>query len=317
MISRVAESAFWLSLYVERVESLARLLDVNLTFVLDVSIPEASRWHPLVIVLGERERYAEVARASGADLDVEEAVQEFLVWNRASPVSIYSGLRAARENARTIRETISLEMWRALNELWLWMGERSTRRLYDESRHDFYRQIVERCLIFLGAQQSTMLHEEAFEFLRLGTNLERANQTARILDVKYHAIGPTSGRAETSAETAQWLATLRSCSGVEPFFKRSHHVLGGRAVAEFLMTDEAFPRSILHNLERARNFHRLITAGGPPDRGAASAALLDELAERVRELRIEDMGTGGVHEALTSIVDDTARVSSLVQSDFF
>jgi uncharacterized alpha-E superfamily protein len=266
--------------------------------------------------MGERERYERFAEARGSDLDEGEVVQDFLVWDGDCPSSIYSGLYWARENARTIRETISLEMWRTINELWIWLGERSTRRLYQSSRHEFYQQIVERCLVFLGAEQGTMLHEEAFDFLHLGTTLERINQTARILDLKYHALGPSSAQPETSAETAQWLAILRSCSGVEPFFKRSENVLGGEAVAEFLLKDDAFPRSVLHNIERARNFHRLIGVEIDRETGAESADRLDRLAERIRAWHRE-AAPGSVHRALTEIIDEVAEICSLMRREFF
>jgi uncharacterized alpha-E superfamily protein len=225
----------------------------------------------------------------------------------------------ARENARTIRETISLEMWEMINQLWLWLSSRLGRKLYDKDRHEFYLRLRNQGLLFHGICHNTVLHEQPFDFMRLGTALERTGQTARILDVKYHALGPTGGGPETSAETAQWLAILRSCSGIEPFFKRSGNVLSGQAVAAFLMFDERFPRSVRHNLDRAENFLRRIRPPDRPQVGAGSAALLEALLMLVDRLTVEDLvkSEAGIHKALTEIIDKTAEVCERIHDEFF
>lgn len=317
MISRVAESCFWLNRYMERVETLARILDVNLGFVLDVNLPAADRWRPLLVVTGEEPQFNRRFGAGGGDDG--EAVQHYLTWDEESACSIYSSLRWARENARTIRETISLEMWEAINQLWLWLSGRAGRKLYDKDRHAFYLYVRNQGLLFHGICHNTVLHEEPFDFMRLGTALERAGQTARILDVKYHALGPTGGGPETSAETAQWLAILRSCSAIEPFFKRSGNVLSGGAVAAFLLMDDRFPRSVLHNLDRAENFLRRIRPLDRPQVGARSAALLESLLMHVQSLTVAQLVAtkGGIHKALTEIVARTAAVCDQIHEELF
>ena len=127
MISRVAESCFWLNRYVERVEVLARMLGVNFALQLDLELPKAERWRPLVVVCGQEADF--LKRTEPDRADDPELVQEYLTWNEDNPSSLWSSLRAARENARTIRETISLEIWETLNDLWVWLGERGARRL--------------------------------------------------------------------------------------------------------------------------------------------------------------------------------------------
>ncbi len=317
MISRVAESCFWLNRYMERVETLARILDVNLAFVLDVNLPAADRWRPLLIVTGVEPQFN---RRFGADAGNDgEAVQQYLTWDDDNPCSVYTSLHLARENARTIRETISLEMWEAINQLWLWLSGRTARKLYDRDRHAFYLHLRNQGLLFHGVCHNTVLHEEPFDFMRLGTALERAGQTARIVDVKYYALGPTGVGPETSAETAQWLATLRSCSAIEPFFKRSGSVLSGGAVASFLMLDERFPRSVLHNLDRAENFLRRIRPLDRPQVGARSAAVLESLLMQVQSLTVDKLiGTkGGIHKALTEVIGKTAGVCDLIHEELF
>ncbi len=318
MISRVAESCFWLNRYVERVEVLARMLGVNVAFQLDVDLEQAECWRPLVVVTGQEADF--LKRHDEARADDPELVQDYLTWSDDNPSSLRSSLWSARENARTIRETISLEMWETLNDLWVWLGEREAKRLYDRDRPAFYARLRNQCLLFHGVAQATMLHEDPFEFMRLGTALERVGQTARILDVKHHSVGPTreaEDGEETPAEIAQWLATLRFCSGVEPFLKRRTAVPSGAAVAEFLLFDRAFARSVLHNLNRTGNFLRLVVPRGGSPIGARSRTLLSETRSQLSSMSIESVLHEGLHETLTWIVGITAELSDLIDAEFF
>ncbi len=315
MISRAAESCFWLNRYLERAETLARMLGINLAFQLDVQLPEAERWRPLVVVTGERERFDETVGAEASEDD--EAVQHFLTWESDNPSSLVSSLYGARENARTLRATVSLEMWQTLNELWLFVEGQEGRRLYQRDRYAFYQEVRDRCLLFHAHALATMLHEEPFDFMRLGTALERAGQTARLLDVKYHSLGPTRAELEMPAEAAQWLTVLRFCSGIEPFFKRSGHVLSGPNVAAFLLFDLSFPRSVLHNLSRARNFLARIRRPASPEVGDRSATLLDGLHGWLERLTLEDALDRGVHEVMEFLVQSNAEVCNAVHDDFF
>jgi len=317
MISRVAESCFWLNRYVERVEVLARMLDVNLAFQLDVSLPDAKRWLPLIVVTGQEKHFLE--KHGERSSDDAEIVQKYLTWNTDNPSSLYSSLRFARENARTIRETISLEMWETLNDLWVFMNDRAAKRLYDNHRDVFYRRLRDQCLLFHGVAQATMLHEDPFRFMRLATALERAGQTARLIDVKYHSVGPTSQdeSEELPGEAAQWVATLRFCCAVEPFLKRPDNVLSGRAVASFLIFDPRFPRSICHNLDRTRNFLDLLGAGEPGAVGARARTLVSEASDYLAKRNIEDILAEGLHETATWVVETTDEIAGEIIQAYF
>lgn len=314
MISRVAESCFWLNRYVERVETLSRMLDVNLSMQLDVDLP-SDRWLPLVVVTGQGEPYR--AGPGGDAPDDAERVQTYLTWNEDNPSSILRSLAGARENARTIRETISLEMWEVVNDLWIWIHGKAARRLWERDRHAFYVHLRDRSLLFHGVAMATMLHEDPFEFSRLGTALERFEQAARVLDVKYESIGPTRPDQESPEEVAQWLATLRFCSGVEPFFKRGDQVLSGRAVAGFLLFDGAFPRSVMHNLQRCRNFLMLVLPPPPSPVGAASLRVVDRALADLHGRSIDDILESGLHETLNGIVATAAELGTEIRRDFF
>jgi uncharacterized alpha-E superfamily protein len=314
VISRVADSCFWLTRYLERVDSLARLLDVNQSFQLDVDLPSAERWRPLVIVTGSEQHFLE--RVGAAAIDDAETVQEYLTWSEAQPCSIAASLRGARENARTIRETMSLETWEAINDLWLWLRAASTRRLYQRDRSAFYGHLSRQCMLFHGICYSTMLHEEPFVFMKLGRAVERAGQTARILDVKHHALGDRPGERETTVDAAQWLAILRCCSAFEPFFKRSAHVLSGPAVASFLIFDRTFPRSVLHNLDRARGLMMRLRIEEPAGWRRRAWDVLERFRGELIQMDIDDVQHCGIHEVLTWIVDTTAALCGAIHDDY-
>jgi len=315
MISRVAESCFWLQRHLERVDSTARLLEVNLSFVLDVPIPALERWRPLVIVAGEEPRFRDLL--GEAALDDGEAVQEYLTWDRRNPVSILSASFWARENARTIRETISLEMWKSLNGFWLWLSDGAGRRLYESERPEFYRRLKETSQLFRGICHDTMLHEDPFDFMRLGMLLERAGQTARLLDVKHHKLGPSAPVArETAVEFAHWQATLRSCSAIEPFLKKGRSV-SGIAAADFLLFEETLPRSVLHCIDRAWNFLRRIRPPAAPGVPHESSDLLKGLRDHVRGTSIMEVMESGIHEELTHLIDALGEVCLAIHRDFF
>lgn len=314
MISRVAEHCFWLERYVERVENTARMLQVNANYLLDVDQPDLDRWRPILIVAGEEEAF--VRARTSAEADDGEIVQEYLVWDERCSVSIVRSLRAARANAHTIRETISLEAWASLNTFWLWLRGGQGRRLYGRDRHAFYERVKHACHEFHGVYHDTMLHEEPFDFMQLGMLLERAGQTARLLDVKYHKLGPTEKDRETPAEAAQWLAILRSCSATEAFFKRQIEGLTGPAVAEFLLLEPAFPRAVLYCLNRAWHFlQRIRPREG--EIGVTSSRRLERLLRRVRAASLEKLLQRGIHRELTNVVNETAGICEAIRTDYF
>ena len=314
MISRVAESCFWLQRNVERADSMARLLRATRAFLLDVNLPELDRWRSVIVVSGEQERFPALHGRAAADDG--ETVQRYLAWDERCPVGIAQATHWARENARTIREVISLEMWEAINAFWNWLRRGQGKRLYERDRDAFYQRVKDAWALFQGESQNTMLHEEPFDFMRLGLLLERANQTARMLDVKFHLLGPTRGDApESTLESAQWVALLRSCSAEDSF--RRHHQGGfaGPEVAAFLLLSESFPRAVRHSLQRASNFlERIATSTG---RRGPSADLLAELVASLEGQPIDVILERGLHEELTRVIDTAAAVGLAIHTEFF
>jgi uncharacterized alpha-E superfamily protein len=320
VISRVAECCFWLSRYVERAESTARLLDVNHDVTLDASVRESQRWKPVVIVMGEQEGFEEHLGTGAYDDD--EVCVDYLTWYDKNPASIYSCMLWARENARTTREVISREMWELLNTGWQWLNT-GGKQEYRTDRPSFYQRVRSLCHEFLGLTYSTLSHGEAFDFMRMGTVLERINQTARVMDVKYHWIvrkpSATNGRGskESPQEAAQWVALLRLCCAMEAFFKQQRALATGPAVADFLLLDPLFPRSVLHcYMDLEKYLTRLDTLTGRPS-ASRSRHLAHTMLERLKAMDLATALQRSLHDELTEVIENTAEIGSSLQREFF
>lgn len=316
MISRVAESCFWLYRYMERIESLARMLYVNQGLVLSAQMPSLSQWRPMVIVAGEEEGF--LTRHDADAMNNGALVLNELTWAQDCPVSIYTSLRWARENARTSRETISQEMWMAINSFWLWLNTPEARTLYREHGYDFFGAVLERCQLFAGIAYGTMLREQPFDFMRLGSTLERAGQTARLLDVRKHMLEDGDEAAQHGPQANLfWISVLRSCSARDVFLKKTRRSFRGSDILKFLLFDETFPRAILFCLQRAQQLLVRLQPPHRPEIGAASVATIDTLLAYMNEHATSPIRDVDVHALLTHIVDTTAGVCMTIQDDYF
>lgn len=313
MISRVAESCCWLHRYMERTDNTARMAGVNLSFLLDGGLALPEGWRPLVVVAGEEARFTELHGAAGFEDD--ELVQRHLIWEERSPVSIISSVHWARENARTIRETISREMWESVNSLWLWLNGKSAQRLYERDRTEFYAEIERVTMEFRGFTADSMLLEEPVDFMRLGVYLERAGMTARILDVRHHVLVDQDIARGTVHDFALLSAILRSCGAVEGFFKRGRS-LTGREVVAFLSSEPAHPRSILHALNRSQSALASIRQH-VSERPSPAAERLSAIERRVREFDARTQSPDEVHAFLTFVIDSLALVFDSIHAEFF
>jgi len=309
-MSRVAEHCFWLARYLERAENTARVLEVNQTLLLDFDVPFEQQWKPLLIISGIHD--------FKGPFDAE-TIQNSLTWDRENGASIVSSIGHARENARIIREVISADMWERMNYYYLWMQSAGARDLYDNNRADFYNQIKRINQLVDGIGEGTMLHGEPWDFFKLGKFLERASQTARILDVKYHLVQSNPKLAATDLENAHWTAILKSCSGYEPFHKQRQSLEPrlGVAVAEFLIFDPIFPRSIVFCLEMCREKAHAIS-GRPIDQAKNEIELiLQALLGQMEATTVDDMVHSDLHEGLTAIVNRTHEIGAAIFQTYF
>jgi uncharacterized alpha-E superfamily protein len=313
MIARVAQACFWLHRYLERTENAARLLQVNQHVSLDLELDDAELWQPVLDVSGEEARYASLY---GRELEGEE-VQEFMTWDERNPVSLVSSLHHARDNARTIRETISLEMWQALNSLWLWLTSKEGRKLYERERHLFYERVKAGCQLFHGLYHTTMLFDEPYDFMRIGSLFERADQTMRLLGATWDATATPARRVARPTDAPRWLAALRSLSGVEPFTKRTRGTLVGPTVAAFLLYDDRFPRAVHHCMLRAALFVDRARGGESSEAGARTRAMLEALLTRLRASDIEAVIERGLPLELAELMAELARLSDTLREELF
>jgi uncharacterized alpha-E superfamily protein len=310
MISRVAEQCFWMARYLERVENTARILEVNRTLLLDFQVPLEQQWKPLLTISGIHDFEGE---------PTAEGVQAYMTWERDNPFSIVSSLYWARENARIVREVISGEMWERLNFYHLWMQGPAGRDAYDGNRYEFYAQVRRINQLIHGIADTTMGHGAAWEFFKLGTHLERASQTARVMDVKYHTLLPSVEDVGTPVDNAQWFAILMSCSGYEPFHQKvgSIPIDPATAVAEFLIYDAQFPRSIRRCLWECEGA-AAAAAGNPVGRAVTPAErAIAELIGWLEAQTIHTIVQNGLHESLTHVVNSAHAIGDAVNASFF
>ncbi len=294
MLSRVADSIYWMSRYVERAENLARFVDVTHNMSLDLPPGSEQQWGALVYASGDQEffeqRYGEATR---------ENVTQFLTFDREYSGSILSCVHAARENARSVRESISSEMWEQLNQFYLTVREAAKTGL-PGSPNDFFQYVKNSSHLFVGITVTTFSQGEAWHFSRLGRVLERADKTSRILDVKYFTLLPSVADVGTPIDDLQWSAVLRSVSGFEMFRKR-HHGITPKRVVGFLVLDRQFPRAIMHCIDTA--FRSLHAISGSPQGTFWNIAekRLGQLRSELAYSTVDEIIAIGLHEYLDSL----------------
>lgn len=311
MISRVADGCFWLTRYLERVDTLARLLDVHHALHIDAGLPEDRSWRPVLDVTDELAAFD--ARAPGAAEDTGEAVQHYLVWDADHLSSIFNAVRGTRENARSVREIMSLEAWEAVNDLWLWLKDDAARDLYHTNRSAFYERLMQGAVLFHGVSHATMLHDEPFAFMKLGRAVERASQTARILAAHSRFEAPVPG---SSLDAACSLALLRSCCGFDPFFRGHARPLRGDEVRRFLLFERTFPRSVLHNLDEARSLLYALRRDDPLGLPRRSRSALERLRGEVLQMDYRDVEERGVYETARWTVEATDLLCDAIHEDY-
>ncbi|MEO6182358.1 MAG: alpha-E domain-containing protein [Verrucomicrobiota bacterium] len=310
MLSRVAESIYWMSRYVERAENVARFIGVNLTLMLDSSDRE-QQWWPLVNTTGDHDDFKKRYQFA-----TEENVLRFLTFDRDNPNSIISCLRSARENARSVREIISSEMWLQLNTFYLKVNAAATTGKGMESPHEFYTDVKLSSHLFTGITDATMTHGEGWHFCRLGRKLERADKTSRILDVKYFILLRSVADVGTPLDDTQWAAVLRSASAFEMYRKR-HGRIWPKGIVQFLLLDREFPRAICFCLNCANESLHAIS-GTPPDQTTNSVEkLLCGLCSNLASAGVDKIIQNGLHEYLDNLQDQMNLVGTGIFETFF
>ena len=244
MLSRVAHSLYWMARYIERAENIARIVDVNLQLLLDIRNLDEKRlieyWLPIVQATGDEQAFFKLhPDATG------HAVTEFLVFQPENTNSIFQCICQARENARMVRDQITLELWEELNRIYLFIRSPQAREVWRRSSSEFFQEIKSASLHLIGIVNATMVHDEGWWFVQAGQLLERADKTTRILDVRYQTL-PEKGVPTiiNPNDALEWTAVLRSCSAWDAYKSIYGADVHPRFVAEFLLFDDNFPRSV-------------------------------------------------------------------------
>lgn len=307
MLSRTADHLFWMSRQMERAENLARLLDVTWQMSL-VPQSEASanqNWNAILVLNSLEEAFAKKYSKVNA-----ENVLRFMVSDQDNLSSIYSCLRQSRENAHSVRGTVTTEMWETINATWIEAREQTYEKISANNFSEFFEWVKMRSSLSRGVTVGTLLQDEAFHFIRLGTLLERADNTARILDVKFHAL--SGEQDEGATDFYEWGALLRSVSGFEVYRKTYRDVITPERVAELLILNKDMPRSLLFSMSGVvRNLQ--LVANAHSGETLRQAGLL---YSQLRYARIGDILEEGLHDYLTRFMDKIYDLGNGISRDF-
>lgn len=312
MLSRDADSLYWLSRYVERAENTARILDVAYRMA---SMPisyngvNSNEWESAIISAGGMDQF----RALYGEVTPQNAI-EFLAFSDENPSSIQRCFETARQNARSVRSALTSEMWEAINSAWLDLRRFKARKLEVDDLPRFLNLVKEASLRYDGSAMRTMLRNDAYWFSRLGVYIERADNTARVLDVKYHVLLPKDAEVGGGIDYYQWAAILRSVSALVSYQWVYHQSLRPWLVADLLILRAEMPRSLAacyYALSRHLDdlAHRYGMSGNAQRQARAAHA-------RLTNRRIDDIFQYGLHEFLQEFLADNNRLGLAITNQY-
>ncbi len=310
MLSRVADAIYWLNRYIERAENIARFVDVNLNLLLDLPMV-GEQWHPLVLTTGDLDFFQKNYGAATA-----EHVIQCLTFDSHYPNSIYSCIRAARENASSIREVISSEMWLEVNSFYTFVRD-AAKTQPQVDIVDFLARVKQASHSFTGVMDATMSHNEGWHFGQMGRLLERADKTSRILDVKYYLLLPSVTDVGSPIDELGWIALLKSASAYEMYRKRGQHRITPAGVADFLILDPEFPRAIRSCLTHVEQYMYKITGTQMGTWKLPVERAIGRLRSELDYLTIDEVIERGMHEFLDQLQTQINQVDQQIFNTFF
>lgn len=311
MLSRVADSIYWMNRYIERAENYARILDVNFNLFLELPSEVSEQWRPVVVTTGDLKLYESMYKSVD-----KTSVIFFLGFDEKNPNSILNSLVKARENARSVRTEITKEVWEQINHLYhMVRSEAENKRWQKKDPRDFFTEIKKGCQLLYGIFDATLSRTDGWHFGKIGQLIERADKTSRVLDVKYHILLPTEEEIGSPADLIQWAALLKSVSAYD-MYRKKNGKLTPAGISEFLILDKVFPRSILRCLMHAEQSLHTITGSGDGYSNHAEKQL-GMLKSALEYADIDDIFTGGLHEFLDSFQSKLNDVSVAIFEAFF
>jgi uncharacterized alpha-E superfamily protein len=310
MLGRSANGIYWMARYLERTENTARLLDVGFRMALTRGAQAAEEeWRSVLITLGQDRDY----RAQFSDYTGPQ-VFNFILRGADNPSSVLAMIDYARTNARSVRTAITREVWEATNESWMVLRDLLSRPVRETGLGEVLAAVRAQATQVRGAMDGTMLRNEIYNFARIGTFIERADSTARILDVKYYVLLPSVAWVGSSLDNAQWETVLRSVSGDRSYRWLNAGSLDPRGIARFMILDGRFPRSLLFCYEKLRS--NLAGLARQYGRETSAHELLREAGSRLHQTTIEDIVEQGLHEFITEFIAGTIRIGDAIAADY-
>lgn len=306
MLSRVVETIYWTARYVERAEDMARLINVNSNLLLDLPRGIAPGWAPLLNIIGCDEEYRE-----RYDREDERQVLRYLIGDLTNPSSIAYCVSLARDNARTIRDVIPRDAWHQINSLHLYAKDNLATGLGKRGRFKYLTEIIQRSQLLTGTLTGSMLHDEGYVFLRIGRNLERADMTTRILDVRSASLLDEDVSELRPFDNIQWMSVLQSLSGYQMYRREMQVQIRRAAVLKFLLHSVSFPRAVLHCFEEVGGAVAMLPNSDAPTRAVSRAK---------RTLRNQDPGAlaqESLHEFVDCIQVGISEIHDELSSAYF
>jgi uncharacterized alpha-E superfamily protein len=295
--------------YIERAENMARILDVtaNMALVPNAALSEGALWQPALEISGSADNFKEHYK----DFTASNVIF-YLAMDKENPSSIYSALHSARENARAVRVALTTETWENINALWLEFSQFDAKNLAENGLREFCDWVKSRSHLFRGVTVGTMLQDDAYHFLRLGTFIERADNTARILDVKYHLLLPKEEEVGGGVDYYEWSAVLRSVSAFQAYQKVFNDTIHPWRVAELLVLRQDMPRSLHACFYEITKILDALTTG----RHGECKRIAGEIHASLLYGRMDHIFQNGLHEFLTDFIDSNYQLAHEIQKTF-
>lgn len=309
MLGKTAGGLFWMFRYLERSENTARLADAGFRIALTRTAGSDEDWGSILETAGVADdydqHYSKVDRAR---------VLDFLLADRKNPSSVLSSMHAARSNARLVRTALTREVWEATNESWITLSDTLSRPIEEQELPEILATVRRQSALVRGALHGTMLRNDAYDFAQLGMSVERADNTARILDVKYYVLLPSAFKVGSSYDNAQWETVLRSVSGQRAFRWLNAHEVSARSIADFLIFDQRMPRSLAFSSAQTARCLKYLEEAYELETECRRTA-----GKRVKALaanNVDNVLGEGLHEFLAAFRSDNAALAGQIESEF-
>lgn len=311
MLSRVANSVYWLNRYIERAENVARFIDVNYNLTLGETDTLGNQWTPLVSTTGDKEDFDK-----RYGIPTRENVLKFLLFDKQNPNSILSCASKARENARTIREIIPSVVWEQLNQFYFMVRSAAGNNSALDQPQEFCENVRLASHMLVGATDGTMSHGEGWHFARAGRLIERADKTSRLVDVQYFILLPKAQDVGTALDVVRWSALLQSASALAMYRRQFGKILPDH-VADFLILDSDFPRAMHFCVQKAQQSIRTITGSSPGTFQNLTEKRIGMLCSSMDYISIQEIIKQGMHQYIDGFQKQLNLVSEAIGEDFF